>query len=371
MKNGTEHWFEIRNAAEVDSPALIVYKDRVLNNIRHLKNKVTNVAVLRPHVKTNKMAEVCRMMMDEGISKFKCATIAEAEMLGSIGARDVLLAYQPVGPKISRLLRLVREFRETRYSCLIDSLHAAEQISGIFHSSSERIDVYVDLNIGMNRTGIKPSDALQLISAIRQLNGISLVGLHAYDGHISDADIELRMQRVDTAFQEVISLSQGITAKHRLEMKIVAGGSPTFSVHSQREDFECSPGTFIFWDWNYRRLMPEEPFEYAALVLTRVVSIVDEQTVCIDLGHKSVAAENPLPRISFLNAPDAVPRSHSEEHMVLTVPDAGRYSPGDILYGVPVHICPTVALYERAVVVENNSAVAEWEVTARDKKIKF
>ena len=94
------HWYEINNIETIDSPALVIYQERILENISCLKQMVNNeVDRLRPHVKTNKIAEVCQMMRDAGIYKFKCATIAEAEMLAMIGAKDVLLAYQPVGPR--------------------------------------------------------------------------------------------------------------------------------------------------------------------------------------------------------------------------------------------------------------------------------
>ena len=109
---------------------------------------------------------------------------------------------------------------------------------------------------------------------------------------------------------------------------------------------------------------------YAALVITRIISVVDEHTICIDLGHKSVAAENVLEkRVHFLNAENVQPVGQSEEHLVLKVDDASVYKIGDVLYGVPYHICPTVALYERAIVVENNEVMKEWKVIARDRKI--
>jgi D-threonine aldolase len=87
------------------------------------------------------------------------------------------------------------------------------------------------------------------------------------------------------------------------------------------------------------------------------------------LGHKSVAAENPLPRVHFLNAPDVKPIGQSEEHLVLKVGDSAQFAIGDVLYGVPVHICPTVALYDKAVVVENNEVTDTWQVTARNRVI--
>ena len=363
------NWYEIKNIETIDSPALLIYKDRVQQNIQSFIN-MKDVEHLRPHVKTNKIAEVCKQMLDTGITKFKCATIAEAEMLGSIKAPDVLLAYQPTTTKAKRLSQLARQYPSTHFSCLVDDAINAENISNIFSEHSQVIDVYIDLNVGQNRTGIKPVNAFDLFNECENFTGINIIGLHAYDGQIRDTDVEERKEKTDAAFDAVTQLAEKIESSSGKKMKIVAGGSPTFPVHAQRHDVECSPGTFVFWDHGYKTQFSDEPFEYAALVITRVISVVDEHTICIDLGHKSVAAENVIEkRVHFLNAENVQPVGQSEEHLVLKVDDASVYKIGDVLYGVPYHICPTVALYERAVVVENNEAVAEWKVIARDRKI--
>src|SRR5690242_12619441 len=96
----SNNWYLIENINELDSPALVVYPQRVKENIATLKSMVDDVQRLRPHIKTNKTKEATQLMLEAGITKFKCATIAEAEMLGLSGAPDVLLAYQPVGPKL-------------------------------------------------------------------------------------------------------------------------------------------------------------------------------------------------------------------------------------------------------------------------------
>lgn len=362
------HWYELNNINTIDSPALLLYKERIQQNIDHAIRMIKDVNLLRPHAKTNKTSEVCAMMMAAGISKFKCATIAEAEMLAMLDAKDVLLAYQPVGPKAKRLLKLAEQYPQTTFSCLTDNLTTATALANLFVSNNKTIVVYIDLNTGMNRSGIKPMHAFALAEQLIGLPGIELKGLHAYDGHLRDTDLSLRQQKSDAAFNEVFDLAKQIEQLTTKTMTIVAGGSPSFPTHTQRH-VECSPGTFVYWDWGYKHQVPDEPFDYAALVVTRVISIVDEQTITTDLGHKSVAAENPFPRVHFLNAPDAAPYSQSEEHLVLKVADSKAFNVGDVLYGVPVHICPTVALYEKAVVIENNEAVTTWKVVARDRQI--
>jgi D-serine deaminase-like pyridoxal phosphate-dependent protein len=361
-------WFEISDITKIDTPALIVYRDRVKKNIERAIRAIGNADRLRPHVKTNKIAEVCRMMMDQGIMRFKCATIAEAEMLAMINAPDVLLAYQPNGPKAERYLQLNKKYPSVKHSCLVDDADVVRALSTLFAGSGQSVRVYIDLNTGMNRTGAAVEKAKQLVEEILSMGSVEIVGVHAYDGHIKESDPVLRMQQADDAFHSAELVIQFLEEKLQHKVQVIAGGSPTFSMH-QKRDVQCSPGTFVFWDWGYGSHYPEEPYEFAALVVTRVISIVDASKITTDLGYKSVSAENPLPRVHFLNAPEVVPVSQSEEHLVLKVKDSAAFRVGDVLYGVPVHVCPTVALYDEAVVVENNVVVDRWEVVARRRKI--
>lgn len=363
-------WYQLSNTDQIDSPAIVVYKDRIVQNIALLKSMIDDVQRLRPHVKTNKMTEVVQLMQEAGIQRYKCATIAEAEMLGIVKAKDVLLAYQSVGPKVARLLELVQRYPDTIFSCLVDNKDAGEAISAVFAAQQKKLPVYLDLNVGMNRTGIKPDEtALALYQYLHTLPGIEPIGLHAYDGHLHDTDMDIRKKRCDEAYAPVPVLQKAIVAAGLPEPVIVAGGSPTFPIHAARPQIECSPGTFIFWDWGYAKNLPEQPFQWAAVVLSRVVSIIDGQLLCLDLGHKSVAAENPQPRVHFLNAPEAQPVSQSEEHLVLKVADTAAYPIGTVFYGIPLHICPTVALYEKAYVAEDHVCSATWRVIARDRQI--
>jgi D-threonine aldolase len=361
-----QNWFEIKNIDELDSPALVVFPDRVKHNIQLAIDMIGDVTRLRPHIKTNKSKEVSQLMLDAGITKFKCATIAEAEMLAQCNAPDVLLAYQPLGPKLSRFVSLIQKYPATKFSCLTDNITAAEEQSNVSNQNGLSVPVSIDLNVGMNRTGISPvKNAVELFNHCKTLKGITVAGLHAYDGHIREIDFESKKQKCDEAFASVEKLNEEL----KLPV-IIMGGSPAFSVHCKRKNIECSPGTFVYWDKGYSDLCPEQKFLPAAVLVTRIISLPASDKICLDLGHKSVAAENEISkRVFFLNAEGLKPVSQSEEHLVLETNEAHSYKAGDIFYGLPYHVCPTVALYERVYTIENGNVTGEWKNVARDRKI--
>lgn len=362
----SEQWYEIKNVNELDSPVLVVFPDRVKHNIRLSIDLIGDVNRLRPHIKTNKSPNVSKLMLNAGITKFKCATIAEAEMLAQCNAADVLLAYQPLGPKLQRFVSLIKKYPATKFSCLTDNIDAANEQAAVFNSNGLNVPVFIDLNVGMNRTGIFPNEkAIELANHIRQLKGITLVGLHAYDGHIRDVDYEAKKQKCDEAFALVEKLNEQLKLP-----TIVMGGSPAFSVHCKRKNIECSPGTFVYWDKGYSDLCPEQKFLPAIVLVTRIISLPSSNKICTDLGHKSVAAENEITRrVFFLNAEGLKPVGQSEEHLVLETSEGHTYKVGDILYGLPYHVCPTVALYERVITIENGKTTGEWRNVSRDRKI--
>jgi D-serine deaminase-like pyridoxal phosphate-dependent protein len=369
--NNRDQWYLINETDRIDSPALVLYPDRMKENISILKSLINDPSRLRPHVKTHKTQEATLLMMAAGINKFKCATISEAEMLGMCKAADVLIAYPLSGPKLKRFIELIKNYPATFFSCLADNIDSAAIISDLAILNKTVINIYVDLNVGMNRTGIKPGEpAIHLFEECAQLGGINVMGFHAYDGHIRDKEMVARTQSCDNYFLQIDQMIESLNKKGFKNVAIVAGGSPTYPILAQKPNVECSPGTFIYWDKGYYDSIPEQEFLFAALVLTRVVSIVDETKLCLDLGYKAIASENALDsRVYFLNAPDFKMVSHSEEHLVVETNKGHPWKIGDVLYGLPIHICPTCALYERGSVIENGKISGTWDIIARDRSI--
>jgi D-serine deaminase-like pyridoxal phosphate-dependent protein len=289
-------------------------------------------------------------------------------MLAMCGAPDVLLAYQPVGPKVQRLIRLIKKFPQTTFAALVDDPAAIRVLSNAATTAGVKIKILLDIDCGMHRCGVPAGPkAVELYRLIASLSGLEPGGLHVYDGHIEDQDLAIRTQNCDAAFAPVALLIRDLSPLP--VARIVAGGTLTFPIHIRRPDVECSPGTCILWDVAYGDCYPDLDFQYAAVVLTRVVSKPGSNRLCLDLGHKAVGPEKPPPRVQFLNLPDAQPVLHSEEHLVVETDRAAEFAVGDVLFGVPRHVCPTVALHSDAVIIQGGVAKGRWKITARDRML--
>jgi D-serine deaminase-like pyridoxal phosphate-dependent protein len=367
-----ERWWHVENIDEVDSPALLVYPDRAEQNIERMIQIAAGTKRLRPHIKTHKLPPLVRMHLDHGIRQFKCATIAEAEIAAEAGADDVLLAHQPVGPKAKRLVALATAYPKTRFSTIVDDENALGGLSAAAAAGRVTLDVLVDIDCGMHRTGTPPGpEALALYRRISKSAGLNPGGLHAYDGHIAHSDLSQRREAAHAALAPVFALRDELLAHGLAVPRVIAGGTPTFPIHAQRSDIECSPGTCVLWDAGYAAKLPDMDFIPAALVLTRVISKPAPDRLCLDLGHKAIASENPHPRVQLLELPEARAVSHSEEHLVVETARARELAVGDCLFGVPWHICPTVSLHSEAVVIRQNQAQERWIVAARERHIRF
>ena len=371
MQTENDKWYEVMNANEIASPALLVYPDRIEENIRRM------IAIaggdpnrIRPHVKTHKMAEIIKLQMKHGIQKFKCSTIAEVELVASCGANDILLAMQPVGPAIRRLFEIKKLYPHSIISAIVDSENIIRKISAYAQQQGLGINLWLDINIGMNRTGIAPGpEALALYSLIAASDSLKIAGLHVYDGHNHEPDPVKRKKTFDECIEMINNLTDEIVKAGYEYPAIIAGGTPTFPYFAKYVNMELSPGTLIFWDQGYSNSFTDMDFQHAAILMMRVVSKPGNNLLCFDLGTKAVASEMPHPRVKILGLENYKIRSHFEEHFVIETSEAEKYNPGDVFYGIPMHICPTVARYETVSVVRNSQYTGQWQVEARNRKL--
>lgn len=364
--------YQLVNTDELISPALIYYKDLIIMNIRKAIDIAGGAQRLWPHVKTHKSAEVTLLMLSMGITRFKCATIAEAEMLADCQAPHIMLAYPLVGPNINRYLKLIARYPRSHFYAIGDDVDVLRNLSDSAIQMGIVIDTLLDINLGMNRTGICTEEAEGMYQSCAALPGISMCGLHCYDGNHNDRDLDTRCLRIEQALIKVRKLIQELKTKgYECSIQIMAG-TPSFPCHAKYEDEFLSPGTCFIMDYGYMTNVPDLPFVPAAALFTRVISHPAKGLFTLDLGYKGIAADPIGIRGAIVNLEEAEPVLHSEEHWVWRMKDGLEHmvpSIGTSLYVLPTHICPTTALYPSVLVAEGHEIVDQWTVTARDRKL--
>lgn len=364
--------YRIAKPRDLPTPCVVVYPALVRANLKRILELARRPGKLRPHAKTHKTAELTRLELEAGIDKHKCATLAEAQLLAEAGARDILIAYPLVGPNIDRLAGLALQFPNVRWHALVDHPKPLAELQARFRHAQTAISLLVDLDVGMGRTGIALGKAASDLYAAISAPGVEAGGLHVYDGHVRHADLAERKAAVAEIWRLTSDFAKRLESRGCSVPRFVCGGTPTFPCWSEIAEtdrrIECSPGTFFLNDASYFASFVDLPMPPAALVVGRVVSKPRPGRLTLDLGSKAVAPDQPLQsRVRLLNLPDASIVQQNEEHLVVDSPAADQMEPGDVVYGVPGHICPTCALHKELVAVEDGQIVGAWSVRARDR----
>jgi D-serine deaminase-like pyridoxal phosphate-dependent protein len=175
--------------------------------------------------------------------------------------------------------------------------------------------------------------------------------------------------------EPVLALRAALEKKSLPVPRLVLGGTPTFAIFARMNlpGQECSPGTCVLHDHSYSSHFADlSMFRPAALLLTRVISRPTRGILTLDLGYKAVASDPPAgKRCVLLNVPDYEPILQNEEHFVVATPAAEHFAPGDVIYAMPTHICPTSALHRQAYVVEKGKVTELWDIVGRDRVLSI
>jgi D-serine deaminase-like pyridoxal phosphate-dependent protein len=359
-------WYRPVNEASIATPCLLLFPERIEENIRRMIAIAGSPERLRTHVKTHKIAELVKLQLQYGIEKFKCATPAEVAMTAGAGGRDILLAYPLFGPSIQLFFQLMESYADSRLSVCVDSEPALKGLASQARQTGRQLDVFIDIDNGMHRTGMDPGKAFELIQSLVRKKEIHFRGLHVYDGHIHDRDPGERKKHCDHDFKIVDTLVDFLEQDGIEVKELACGGTPTFPIHAAHHSRTLCPGTPLLWDAGYAAMFPDLDFLPAAVLAGRVIS-KPEGASCLDLGYKSLAAEMPHPRLHFLDLDMDQVRNHSEEHLVVSGGQIAQLQVGELVYALPTHICPTMALHKEVYVVKDGRVTGTWKPEARDR----
>ena len=366
--------YRVSDIEDVLTPALVLYPEIVASNIARTLHLLGGEADRwRVHVKTAKLGYTLRMLVERGIRNFKCATTLELLVACQNGAADVLLAFPTMGANARRVQEIANQFPQVRVSVL------AENEEHIRQWRNSPVGVFLDINPGMNRTGVEPTRGDRVVELTRAVGdaGLDFRGLHYYDGQFGAVDEPQRTAAAHAGYDSLLELVAEIR-RHGLNVpEVITAGTPTFPCSLSYQGFcragfihRVSPGTIVYCDATSLAQLPEEyGYAPAVLVLTRVVSRPHRGMVTCDAGHKSVSADAGVPTCLVVGHPELTPLPPSEEHLPIgSIKEREGPQVGQALYLLPRHVCPTVNNFDSALLVRDGQIESVEKISARGRE---
>ncbi|MGE5205940.1 MAG: alanine racemase [Chlamydiota bacterium] len=366
--------YRVSGVEDVLTPALVIYPEMIASNLeRTLALLDGDASRWRVHIKTAKLGYTLRMLVERGVRHFKCATTLELLTACEQRAEDVLFAYPSMGANARRVQELAAQFPGVRVSVLAENEEQIRQWRG------SRVGVFLDINPGMNRTGIEQNSVAEVVTLERAIRtaGLEFRGLHYYDGQLGGLELGERTQAAHRGYEQLMKIVDALANAGAEAREVITAGTPSFPCSLSFAGFRgrsfvhrVSPGTIVYCDATSLAQLPSEyGYRPAALVVARVVSRPRAGIVTCDAGHKTVSADAGVPTCVALGHAELTPLSPSEEHLPFSVASgAPGPQPGDVLYLLSRHVCPTVNNFDRALLVRKGEIEAVEKVSARGRE---
>jgi D-serine deaminase-like pyridoxal phosphate-dependent protein len=362
--------YKIEGVEDILTPALAIYPEIVDRNIAATVKLLGGDANRwRPHLKTAKLGFIMRRLVERGVAQAKVSTTVELAAACASGMRDVVLAYPVVGANAARVLAIAASNPGVRISALVENPAQAEAWRG------SAVGAFIDVNPGMDRTGIEQSRTDAILDVARAIHraGLRFAGLHYYDGQFHQMPMAEREALAHQGYARLMEIVAAVESAGFAVEEVITSGTPAFPCAASFAPFNeakfvhrASPGTVVYSDATSITQLPAEwGYEPAAVVVSTVVSHPRANYVTCDAGHKAVSADAGVPTCVVAGRPDLTPLKPSEEHLPVEVKAGERPAIGSALYLIPRHVCPTVNNFDDALIVEGGRVTALERVTAR------
>lgn len=354
---------------QLPTPVVIIDLPTLRRNVVQMAAHADSLGVaLRPHWKTSKCAQVGALQVGAGAVGLTAATAGEVEALAEAGFSDIFWAYPPVGA--ARIATALSAAARTRLIVGVDSLASTEPVAEAAAAAGTAIEVRLDVDTGLGRTGVAPDDALRVARALSALPGARLEGVFTHEGHVQGvgADPDQRFATGVAAGELLVEVADAIRADG-MPLTSVSVGS-TAGAHSAPTVTgitEARPGTYVYGDENQVAIGTVAPEDTAMTVLSRVISVERGDPVLIDAGIKAMSADGSMHgdgRIgTVVSDSGGVVAIGHEEHGFLRGSAGLRV--GDLVRVRPNHACGLSNMHSHVVAVEGGVVVDIWPVLGR------
>ena len=361
--------------AKLQTPALTIDLDRLEANIAKMAAHATSRGIaLRPHAKTHKCSAIAKLQIAAGALGICCAKLGEAEAMADAGIGSILITSPVVSEQgLARLVGLNARIGDLMAVC--DNPDVARRLSEAAAAGGRKLNVLVDIDPGLGRTGIRPGDdAVALVQQVAGSSALVFRGLQCYAGQLQH--LESPNERRDkslAAMKELGEFRDRLKSVGIVPGILSGGGTGTFDIDPDAHVLtELQVGSYIFMDKQYNDVWekPGErvPFETSLFVQSTVISANRDGLATTDAGFKSFATDAGPPVVAS-GAPAAASYFFfgDEQGGIIYPPANGKIEIGTVINCIVPHCDPTVNLYDRYHCVRGDVLESIWKIEARGR----
>ena len=358
----------------LETPCLVLDMDALERNLRKMQATIDRAGKnLRPHVKTHKCSALARMQIEAGAIGVCVAKVSEAEALVKAGLDRILITGPIAAPgKVQRLVHLL--IAAPSLMVVIDHPKSAELLDAALRERDLSMGVLLDVDIGLNRTGVRPSEALSLARQIDSCPTLRLSGIQAYAGHIQHIrSYDMRKQASHKCLQEAVPIFRNLRDAVPTCTIFSASGTGTFDIDPAiSEVTELQAGSYVCMDTEYLDIGSADDdtrfvsFDPALRLLTTVVSANHDGFVTVDAGLKALYKDGGKPRIVTPGYVDLAYDWFGDEYGRITGTDDSKLPTlGTVLELVTSHCDPTINLFDRYYLTRGEKVTGVWPIDLR------
>ena len=357
-----------RPKSDLDTPILCIDLDVMEANIgRMVEHMNSRGKAWRPHEKCHKTPEIALKQLAAGAIGVTCAKVSEAEVMSAGGVRDILLANMIVGePKVRRVAALCHS-ADPVVAC--DHFAQVEPLAAACRDAGVTCRMIIEVNIGLDRVGVQPGrDTLELAQAIDRLDGVELVGIMGYEGHLLRVeDLDEKRQRIAQAIERLVECRDAMRNDGLACDIVSAGGTGSYQITSDCDGVtELQAGGGIFADPMYQLQMGVTGLEYALTVLATVVSRPERNRAILDSGRKTLNPDPQNPLIKGVESAEVI--RMSAEHCELALDgDALDLAIGDKIELIVGYADFTTVLHDHFYGFRDERLDVVWPILGRGK----
>jgi D-serine deaminase-like pyridoxal phosphate-dependent protein len=314
---------------QIKTPALIVDLDAMEANLRDMANFFADRrSKLRPHFKNHKSPMLAWKQIRAGAIGITCATVREAEILVEHGIESILIANEIAGQEKPE--RLAELSRHASVMVCVDNCYSIRDLAAAQSNRNSQIDVLVDINIGLNRCGVMPGQAVLDVARFALDHGLAVRGIMGYDGHLQAVPPSPERDQIVRQGSRAIVDSAGLLESVGIPAPIRStGGTGTFAVSGEYLGItEIQAGSYLLMDNMY--VGRGAPFQRSLTVLATVISTRAREQAVLDCGVKAVSGERGLPTLKDVTGA-RLTALHAEHAIVELDPQSPPLTPGQKL----------------------------------------